>query len=248
MLSLGARIFCLALGAAAIAWAVIWFPVFRQSMVLEDTAGRIIRGQVYKLETLLDLTPALDAVAEQRFCAAAGLRSAAIIRMRIAELAPEQANGADIDRSYARLRVALHKSLECSPVDAFLWLGLYWLEVNSNGFQPRHLDYLRMSYRQAPSEGWIMEKRNQLAIAVYPVLPPDLAELALSEFTRLMQLEFSNSAVNVLLGPGWPIRDVLLSRIEKVPLVQRKRFSDILKSRGVDIAIPGIENERRPWQ
>jgi hypothetical protein len=238
------RGFTLAFGAAGILWGLYWLPLLRQAAPLEEIAGRIVREQPFRLERLLELTPELDAVEQQEQCRPASLRSAAIIRLRIAELASGQPDGAEIDKRYAGLRNSLRKSLECSPGDSFLWLSLYWLEVTADGFNPRHFELLRMSYRQGPNEGWIMEKRNHLALAVYRALPADLAELALAEFTKLLQPEYSNSAARIFAGPGWPIRDILLARIAGVSDSRKRMFAQILQSRGVAVEIPGLAVKR----
>jgi hypothetical protein len=238
------RGFSLALGAAGILWGAYWLPLFRQAAPLEDIASRITQGQLFRLERLLELTPELDAIEQQNRCRPASLRSSAIVRLQIAELSAAEPDGAAIDKRYAELRQAIRKALQCNPSDSFLWLGLYWLEVTTNGFNPRYFELLRMSYRQAPNEGWIMEKRNHLALAVYRVLPADLAELALAEFTKLLQPEYSNSAARIFAGPGWPIRDILLARIANVPESRKRMFAQILQSRGVDVEVPGIPVKR----
>jgi hypothetical protein len=239
------RGFTLALGAAGILWGLYWLPQFQRAAPLDDIASRIVQGHSFRLERLLELTPELDAIEQQDRCRAASLRSSAIIRMRIAELSADQPDGAEIDKRYAQLRNALRKALECSPGDSFLWLGLYWVEVTTNGFSPKYLELLRMSYRQGPNEGWIMEKRSQLALAIYRSLPEDLAKLALDEFAKLLQPEYSSSAARIFAGPGWPIRDLLLARIADAPDSRRRMFAQILQSRGIDVEVPGIA-PRRP--
>jgi hypothetical protein len=238
------RGFILALGAAGVLWGAWWLPHFRQSAPLDDIALRITQGQPFRLERLLELTPELDAVEQQDRCRPAVLRSSAIVRLRIAELSAAEPNGAEIDKRYADLRQAIRLALQCNPGDSFLWLGLYWLEVTTSGLDPKHFDLLRMSYRQGPNEGWIMEKRNHLALAVYRVLPADLAELALAEFTKLLQPEYSNSASRIFAGPGWPIRDILLARIASEPDSRKRMFAQILQARGVDVEVPGVPAKR----
>jgi hypothetical protein len=238
------RGFTLALGAAGVLWGLWWLPQFQQAAPVEDVASRVVQGHAFRLERLHELVPDLDAIERQERCRSASIRSSAIIRLRIAEVTAAQPDGAEIDKRYAEARSAIRKALECNPGDSFLWLSLYWLEVTTNGFRSQHLELLRMSYRQGPNEGWIMEKRSQLALAAYRALPADLAELALAEFTKLLQPEYCNSAVRIFAGAGWPIRDVLLARIANVPDAWRRMFAQILQSRGIEVEVPGVVSRR----
>ena len=207
---------------------------------INEVAARVIQQQAYKPEALLDLIPALDSIEREPNCYSPGLRSNAVIRLRIAENTLDQGDGAHIDERFSEARNAIVKSLSCSPSDAFLWLSLYWVEVVTNGFRPAVLDLLRMSYRQGPNEGWVIEKRNRLALSVFSALPADLAEFALDEFTKLLQPEFQQTALRIFTGPGWPVRDRLLARMEKAPLSQRQLFANLLLAENLDVIVPGV--------
>lgn len=239
-----ARGFTVALGAAGVLWGLWWLPQFQKTAPVEEVASRVIQGQGFRLERLLELTPELDAIEQEARCRTTSLRSSAIIRVRIAEVTAAQPDGAEIDKRYAEARSAVRKALQCNPGDSYLWLILYWLEVTTNGLQPQHFELLRMSYRQGPNEGWIMEKRSQLALAAYRALPADLAELALAEFTKLLQPEYCSSAARIFAGPGWPIRDILLARIAGAPDAWKRMFAQILQSRGVEVEVPGVASRR----
>jgi hypothetical protein len=241
------RIGAILVGCAAIGWGAIMLPFFWRSSVLEETARRILRGEIFEPQALLAQLDELPGVADGDDCRPSALRSVAIIRFRLAEAALEGGAGLNVDDSLTAFRRATEKSLSCSPADSFLWLGLFWAKVNTEGFKPEDLALLRMSYAQGPNEGWIMRKRNRLALALYPVLPPDLAERALDEFVLLVQPAFVPDAVDIFTGPGWPIRELLLARMAKAAENDRQYFSDILYSRGYNIAVPGITRKQQPW-
>jgi hypothetical protein len=246
--ALAMRGLTIVLGMAGILWGISVAPVFLRASPLQEIASRIIREQAFKLETLLELAPALESVERQSFCEPASLRSAAIIRVRIAETTLAQADGgSSIDKRFAEARDTVHQALTCSPADSFLWLSLFWIEATSSGFRPELFDLLRMSYRQGPNEGWIIQKRNHMAIAMFSFLPQDIAELALEEYPKLLQPEFFVTAVNIFMGPGRSIQDKLLSRVANVPRSQRQRFAEILLERGVEVAIPGVVLQQRRW-
>jgi len=62
------------------------------------------------------------------------------------------------------------------------------------------------------------------------VLSPDIAENAVKEFVRLVGSRFFAEAADILAGPGWPIRDILLSGLGGVDQVDRQIFAEIVYS------------------
>lgn len=245
--SLVVRSFTVGLGLAGLAWGLLTLPASWNSAALEDVATRIVRGQQFRLEALLEFTPALEAIEHQDRCDASNARSAAIVRLRIAEATLGAADGPNIDSRFAAARASIVNSLKCSPVDSFLWFGLFWIEATTNGFRPESLELLRMSYRQGPDEGWIMEKRSRLALAIYRSLPPDLAERAVNEFVKLLQPPFTVTAADIFVGSGWHIRDILLPRLASAPQAERQLFANLLYGRNLDVAVPGIVRDDRPY-
>jgi hypothetical protein len=235
------------LGCFAIAWGVATLPGAWRDHVIAGVAQRILVGEPFRRDDLLPLVPKLDAIEAERTCRPGALHSDAVIRLRIAESSLSSGDVDDLDQRLEGLDHALNRSLACSPSDPFLWLGLYWTRSTISGFNADDLKLLRMSYQLGPNEGWVMVKRNRLALAIFPSLPPDLAELALNEFAKLFEDRLVQVAADIFTGPGWPIRDKLLERIANAPQVQRQNFSDVLRARGVEVAVPGIVQKNRPW-
>ena len=157
-------------------------------------------------------------------------------------------DGDDIDTQLSALRGSIFRSLACSPADPFLWVVLYWVEINRNGFQPRYLEYLRLSYQLGPNEGWIALKRNGYALAIFHQLPPDIADMAIAEFPRLLDSGFYAETVAILTGPGWRERGILVPRLKVVAERHRQAFARTLYKLGYDIQVPGIaRTDPRPW-
>jgi hypothetical protein len=244
-LRLAVRALTVAFGGLGVAWGLTTFPGFWRDSRLEPVATRIINGESFRPEALLAFEPNIAQVEAESPCRPAALRNAAIVRLRIAEDGLETADGRHIDQFLGALQSVTRTALECSPTDSFLWFVLFWVDVTRNGFQPKDVALLRMSYRQGPNEGWIMERRNRFAIAMYGYLPADLDERALNEFAKLLQPQFVVGAVNIFVGPGWPIHDLLLERIKDRPESERRLFAQILKERGYDLAVPGIARPNR---
>ena len=145
-----------------------------------------------------------------------------------------------LDEYLKSLGNAIRSSLSCTPADPFLWLALYSVEVTENGFKPDYLKYLRVSYRLGPHEGWIALKRNPLAFAAFQQLPPDLGENAINEFVALLESGLSDQAAEIIIGPAWPERELILSHLTRLSDYERQSFADALHRRGYDLNVPGI--------
>ena len=175
------------------------------------------------------------------------MRSAAIVQLSIVSAASSVRGGNPTDENYVGLNHAVRIALSCAPADPYLLLVFYWLENVQEGFQDRNSRVLRMSYRLGPNEAWVALKRNRIAFAIFHQLPPDLAENAMNEFTRLIESKFIDEAVDIFTGPAWSERDLLLSRLERVAEVDRQSFSNALHNRGYDVNVPGTASgEFRP--
>ncbi len=237
-------------GCVTVIWGAVNFPVFWRQTSIELTANNIITGAPYKIETLMGQMPIVEATEKLERCHPRALWSAAIIRLRIVEQA--NSGGAeksiDVQKFKSSLDNSIRGSLSCSPADPFLWLALYSTEVTKNGFDPSSLNYLRMSYRLGPNEGWVALRRNRVALTVYDQLPNDLAQSATNEFVELVGSNFYNEAVDILVGPGWKMHERLLQALNQLEVNHRRTFARTLHQRGYDLAVPGIKPpDSRPW-
>ena len=130
-----------------------------------------------------------------------------------------------------------------------MWLTDFWLKRLRGESVDRDLNLLRMSYWSGPNEGWIAVRRNPLALGVFPSLPGDLAEQALSEFVGLVRSGLYADASNILAGPGWAIHEQLLSRLVQVEEADRREFARAIASKDVgEVTVPGLEERpSRPF-
>ena len=257
------RIFVAAVGCTAVMWGLVTLPIFWRQSTLERTAQSITSGASYKVEALAGVVPLIQATEKTTFCAPTALRSAAIIRLRIAELGQ---SGDAKEKSDTQINAAansVRESLSCSPADSFLWLALYWLHSAQHGYRPEDLKYLRLSYQLGPNEGWIAEKRNGVTFAMLQQLPSDaraqlpapsspywcdqrqcilsnFSETAINEFVRLVSSDLLGPAAEIFTGPAWPERELILPHLASISEQDRRRFSDVLHGRGYDVNVPGI--------
>lgn len=243
------RIFTAAFGCTAVIWGLTTLPIFWRQSTLERTAQEIINGEPFKVEVLAGDLPLIETIEKTTFCRPAALRSAAIIRIRIAEEGRSEGVKEKSDAQMNAATDSVRESLSCSPADPFLWLALYWLDSTQHGLRPEDLKYLELSYQLGPNEGWIALKRNSAAFGIFQQLPSNLAELAINEFVGLLKAGFYEQAAEIFTGPAWPERGLILPHLASIAKLDRQRFWEALYRRGYDVNVPGVaRRESPPWQ
>jgi hypothetical protein len=220
------------IGLMGIVWGVSQFSALRQEATIKKLADRILRGDVYKNEILLKQASLVALTQRPQLCRPLTVRSAAVIRLRLAEIS----DNAALDPANLAVE-AIRNSLACSPADPFFWLALYALEPATP------LNFLAASYRLGPNEGWIALKRNPIAFANFDELSEDLRRIVVQEFLRIVEMDAIDDAMKIFVGPAWDHRDLILSQMDQVPLPQRQRFQAALTSAGYDVLVPGTRFE-----
>jgi hypothetical protein len=235
-------------GLAAIAWGISAYPALSRYAPLEQLSLGIIDRYAYKPEALAEVTPAVLFAEHDPYCRPEALRGAAVVRLRLAEDAIGKGARDAIDADLQALDRTTRQALSCSPADPFLWMALSWLDGAREGFNPDQLQFLRLSYSLGPNEGWVVARRNRLALSMFERLPADLADAALDEFARMVGSGIFEDAIAIFTGPGWPIRDKLLPRLAKVGERSREAFAKALYHEGYEVEVPGIPRpDFRPW-
>jgi len=226
-------------------WGMSTLPVFWRDARLDHTAGSILDGEEFKPEILQTLLADADS-ADRAWPRPEALRSAAIIRGEQASLA---GNSKPLGPIIDQLGASIRRSLSAAPADPLLWLALFGLKRMKDERSKEDFAYLRMSYLVGPHEGWVARRRNYIALENFPDLPQDLADAAVTEFKDLVVSGYYNTAVKILVGPGGPIRDMLLRRLEDAPEEARRQFASSANALGYDVPVPGVERpEPRPWR
>jgi hypothetical protein len=227
-------------------WAVLFFFSPTQDVQLDNIARAVLSGTVFRRNPIAET--ALAAVENRATCNPREIRAAAIIRLRLYEMAVDSLDARLANERLSSLRSSVRKALSCAPTDGLLWFIAYWSAINQGGQVSEHLDELRMSYRLAPYEGWIA-LRSPYVLAIYDVLPADLQESARKEFVAMVRTGLIRDAVKVLKGAGWRHHDVLLAGLATVGLDFRLQLDRALRAEGLIAEIPGVEpREFRPWR
>jgi hypothetical protein len=244
------RFVLISIGAFSLVWGIITFPVFWHDATLDLTADRILDGEQFNREILQNLLTNTG-LTEGTWARPETLRGAAIVRLRLAEQTSKADDSAGVIYDQLGVTASVQRSLATAPADPFLWLVLFRLKRMKDERSSSKADwaYLRMSYLVGPHEGWVSVKRNYIALAMLPELPQDVAEMAMTEFKDLVTSAYYDAAIKILVGPGWPIRDMLLRRLEDAPDEARRGFARSADREGYDIAVPGVERaDPRPWR
>lgn len=243
-----ARGFIVVFGCAAILWSSVELPKFWQESLAQRIGNQVIAGDQFKREILIQQLRSVGPGETSGHCRPATFRSVAIMHLRLTEIALAS-NRKKSDEDLKSLSKVIRNSLTCLPSDPFLWLVLYWSESTQSGINSESLQYLRLSYELGPNEGWIVLKRNPVALAAFSKLPSDLAADAINEFAALLNVEFFQQAVEIFSGANGVARDAIVSHVAKLPLQIRKEFSQAMFNRGITLTIPGVEipDSKPPW-
>ena len=154
--------------AFSVWWGMSTFPVFWQDARLDHTAEIVLDGEVFKREILQTLLA--DADSAEAWARPEALRSAAIIRLNLAERVSIAENAKPPGPIIDQLDASVRRSLSAAPADPLLWLALFWSNRMADDPSKEDFAYLRMSYRVGPHEGWVASMRNYIAFANFPEL------------------------------------------------------------------------------
>jgi hypothetical protein len=244
-----ARLFTAVFGLAAVNWTIFVAPVFWSETSVAEAAAHIIDGETYKPDVMNAMIAELDRNRAAAFRSAI-FSKVAIIRLRAAEDVVAAGDPQLANERLNELRQSIDDALANAPNDSYMWLILFWLNNKQNGFKPEYLRYLKMSYTFGPNEAWIAIRRSRLVMSGFTALPSDLAEAATIEFVNLVRSQQYTEAADIIAGPAWPIRRVLLARLKNLPEINRRIFAKELYDKNLDdVAVPGIKpRPPRPWR
>ncbi|WP_370138407.1 MULTISPECIES: hypothetical protein [unclassified Bradyrhizobium] len=235
-------------GIVGVTWSLIVLPSFWADLQVSSVATHILVGEQLKPGTVDSIAVRMDADSPSSLPYPNLIRARALIALRSAEEAMLGKGSQDLDRKLAAAENKLKSSLMLDPADAFLWLLLYWVRNERDGFDSGNIRYLEQSYAAGPYEGWIALRRNRLALAVFPLLGEQLQQKVVAEFAGMVESEFTDDAARNLTGVGWPQRDRLLASLAGVRLIAREAFAKRLAYDGVKATVPGVDLPERMWR
>lgn len=235
-------------GLAAVLWSSLTLPLFVSLAPAREVMLRILVGDRFKQGSMQDALNRLEVRS------AAGLRHPDFERARVLisltalEDSTVRNSLEDADRQVDATETGVRQALMLNPADSFLWLMLYSVAITRRGFDNGCLGYLDQSYSTGPLEGWIALRRNNLALAAFPVASEGTQQRVISEFAGMVDTEFTDIAMLNLVGVGWEQRERLLAGLSNVDLIPRQALAKMLAREGVKLSVPGVELQDRLWQ
>ncbi|SED91387.1 hypothetical protein [Bradyrhizobium erythrophlei] len=219
------------------AWSAITLPTSWRQLPLEQFANRIVRGETFPSDQLQEKLRLYRETGQLIPCGATAAHDTSIVDLAIVRgrLDASSAIDADLERSQR----SLLKALSCLPSDSYLWFSLFQVESLRTGLRREYIRYLDMSYQVGPNEGWLAIPRNRAAFAIFPALPEALQSRVLDEFCLLVRTELYAEAIQIFLGAAQPYQDLIVRRLETIPLKNRQLFAVQLARKGIDPHIPG---------
>jgi hypothetical protein len=227
------------LGTLGLAWSVLTLPTFWTEFPIRQFSEHIVRGETFPLEALQTASRDFRHGIHLTACSAVAAHGRAVVELAILDRSFATPANAPVDSQIEASRNSILSGLACLPSDAFLWFELYRIESLQSGLHAEYLRHLAMSYQVGANEGWIAILRNKAAFAVFPALTTDLKSRVLDEFCLLLRTELYQQAIDIFLGAAEPYRDLIIARMDTVPVQNRQAFADLLARMGVDAHIPG---------
>ncbi|WP_342359358.1 hypothetical protein [Terrarubrum flagellatum] len=237
------------LSSAAAAWAVEVGPASVAGWRVALVGKRIGNGATFDASALAPLLDLKGVNILQSPCTGDVQQGALFIAARLAELALNVGEFAELDGRLEKVETLARETLVCSPHNSFAWFALYWSQGRRVGFTRRTLDYLDMSYRMGPREGWISVRRNPQAMLVYRQLSPELKARLVEEWRLLLEARLFQPAALALAQIPEGDRQTLFDQRARLDSNLWALFSDFLDLQGIDILLPDAPERRRtPWR
>jgi hypothetical protein len=118
------------------------------------------------------------------------------------------------------LEIAGHR-LSCNPLDGNAWLRYAMVEVDSSGPAPKAIEALRMSYRTAPDESWVIAARLPFATRLYLAGALGFESAYLEDLARLGTFESAEEVAAAYVDAAPRIRTLLRPVIATQPQPRR---------------------------
>jgi hypothetical protein len=227
-----ARVFVVLLGLGAVSWGALVLPPALSVQQTTATADELLLGEQFSSAALKSAVPTIESIERSGHCEAAAKRNASIIRLGMVESAVREGAAESLPGLLNIADADVRAALACSPTDSYLWLVLFWLDSNRNGFRDAYFQYLDMSYQYGPYEGWIAVRRSHLAFATFEWLPSHLKVLAEREFLSLLKSRLYQQASDILTGPGWHVRGDIMPLFSNLSLAQLGQFCATIRETG----------------
>lgn len=219
------------------------------AVFLRPVAERMKLGEVYDPQILTSMDDGMSFILKDPVCDHQALQDLAVVRTALAETAFQEDNADVADKRLSAAEEAARATLACSPGSATAWIILAWIEHIRHEDSPLLRAYLERSYRFGPYEGWVLVRRMEMLLSLFPALNED-ERASLRQAVEWIANGFMSEFIGEQYVAAKPeqrraLREILAGTPER----QQKRAAEIIREMGEDIELPFVEPlGSRPWK
>ncbi len=238
------RMLLLCVSVPSIMWSAHILSISSASQTIAIIGQGIQRGETYAEDQIAALVSQRPHSQDQ-FCDSKRLNGQLFINLKLAELSLNGQNISLLNDRLTEVSRTSHRVIDCSSLNGFAWLALYWSRGNSEGFDEKALNYLMHSYVVAPREGWIAAKRNIFGIRNFDSLPDTHKNDVMLEWQELVRNFAFEAATTSLKEASSILRVQLLARQTEIDDRHWRLFVRHLDRSGYEIPELVINEDRR---
>jgi hypothetical protein len=226
------RLVATAVAVLLAAWAVTGFISLSEGRAARSLAAAIDAGDGPKLEALdrsfegRSLEPLLER------CDASTLNALATVGLAEVDLATTMADPIRSDRASDVAEAAIRQALRCAPLSGDLWLKLAALDTVRRGPSARTVELIKLSHWTAPSEGWIVRRRVDLASRLYESGVKDVGPELHSDIRTLVNFDASGKIADMFVAAPHSVRPIYREWIELLPPGRKSDVTKAVERRG----------------
>ena len=223
--------FTLTLAAGGLIWGCSTLPVSEAADDFRYFESKLLQSETFDPAPLARklASPAAEDVSD---CDTHSQNALLLIELSLAQAALRTGAVQEFDRRVETLDSRSRRVLACAPRQSFVWLLKFSLEAMHGRLNEQTFGFLAMSYETSPNEAWISIRRIVIALPFVLVVREQLRDKILVEFGGLVRDGFVDVAVRSYLASAAPIRSLLQTQVEQLPLPRQKDFSDLLQKLG----------------
>ncbi len=219
----------LAVSCFAVAWGISTFRQSDASDQYRDIESHLLRFESFDKETLAEM---LDnsASLELNSCDTHAQKALLLLELPLAEAALRSGAAAEFDQRVQSLETRSRSTLACAPLESFIWLLAFNLEVLHGRLDKHAFELLNLSFETSPYEAWIALRRIQAAIPVVLAAPQPEREKILTEFRRLISVGFAGDAARSYLASSAAVQSLLREQIRLLAPDEQEKFLVALRN------------------
>jgi hypothetical protein len=136
------------------------------------------------------------------------------------------------DRAGDEAETVIRTALRCRPLDGDLWLKLAALDTGRRTPSERTIELIRLSHWTAPSEGWIVRRRVDLASRLFDTGASEIRPELRSDIRTLVNFDAVGKIAEMFVAAPESVRPIYREWIELLPSRRRSELARAVERRG----------------